>query len=249
MGDKRDDINADALGWKAEYAKSGENPQLVTVSHDTAGRSKCRSTQQLIGEGELRIGKTIKSPYSDKPGATIEQWFSLDGFLDYIRKGRVGKARPENSGELVGFDDLKSLDKKKLTSLLDSVNESVGALESAEATRLENTAGDNNKWWSICVAENLTMVQWGQIGDAQNEPGFTRKEHADEDAAVAFAEKTIKSKQKGGYVIVSGPLGEEGASGEGGSTTGKRKGTPEKKTASKKPKAATSTARTKKKKK
>merc|ERR1711957_1068155 len=61
----------------------------------------------------------------------------------------------------------------------------------------------NNKWWSMTVAGSVTLVQWGQIGDEQP-PGMSRKEHADEEAAKKFAAKTIKSKEKGGYVKCGG---------------------------------------------
>ena len=115
----------------------------------------------------------------------------------------MGKARPESSSDIVGFDDLKAADQKQLVDLLDSVNENVAALKAAPEVRYESTAGDNNKWWSMTVAGSVTLVQWGQIGDEQP-PGMSRKEHADEEAAEKFAAKTVKGKEKGGYVKCGG---------------------------------------------
>ena len=192
-------------------------PALLT------GRSKCRATKQTIEQGALRIGKEIPNPFSDKPGSTITAWYSIEGFLAYIRKGRSGKARPSEASEIEGFDALKASDKAQLVDLLDTVNENEGALAAAEETRLENTEGENNKWWSIAAAGNVTLVKWGQIGD-DADPLFSRKEHATEAAAEKFMAQKINEKEKHGYTL------------EGGGAGTKRKAKPEAKPAAKKAK-------------
>ena len=153
----------------------------------------------------------------------------------------MGKARPESSSDIVGFDDLKAADQKQLVDLLDSVNENVAALKAAPEVRYESTSGDNNKWWSMTVAGSVTLVQWGQIGDEQP-PGMSRKEHADEEAAEKFAAKTVKSKEKGGYVKCGGagapaesevlkPKGKGGAKRKAKAEPEKQEGPPAKKPA------------------
>ena len=161
-------------------------------------RSTCRGTGEKIPKGELRIGKEVKSPYSDKPGATIHLWYSLDGFVAYLAKGRTGKARPETAPGMDGFKDLKGPDKKKIEGLLEGIAAEEDQFDAVPETRIENTEGGNNKWWSVKVAGNMTLTQWGQIGDDQP-PGMSKKEHKDEKAARAFAEKTTATKCKQGY--------------------------------------------------
>ena len=64
------------------------------------------------------------------------------------------------------------------------------------ATYLENTEGDNSKFWSISITGDSTRVRYGPIG----EEGFvSEKQHKDEKAAEKFHAKMIKEKTGKGY--------------------------------------------------
>lgn len=84
---------ADALGFIAEYAKSG--------------RSTCKQCKTAIADGELRIGKLVPNPY--KAGSEMPLWYHRDCMFDNLRKGRAGKVRIYCEEDLKGFEGERSL--------------------------------------------------------------------------------------------------------------------------------------------
>jgi len=186
------------LGWAVEYAKSG--------------KSKCQVTKQLIDAGSVRIGKEVDNPF--KAGTTMKLWFAVDALFDSFRKGSVDKTRITSVDELVGFDDLKKADQKKLTSLIEAETEFRQGLAEvdADAIRLEHEK-NGGVFWSVVQNENTTRVKWGAIGESGV---VSEKEHKDEAAATKFVNTKIKEKEKGGYVRVDG-ADIEGGGGESAS--------------------------------
>eukprot|EP01104_Vermistella_antarctica_P004545 TRINITY_DN1497_c0_g1_i2.p1 TRINITY_DN1497_c0_g1~~TRINITY_DN1497_c0_g1_i2.p1 ORF type:complete len:368 (-),score=94.81 TRINITY_DN1497_c0_g1_i2:701-1747(-) len=188
-----DDKSEDARGFRVEYAKTGRS---------TCKDAKCKLP---IATGEVRIAKMVQNPYTDS-GADMPLWYHVQCVFDNLSRGRAGSKRIEVIDDLEGYADLKAGDKKSLKSRIEAVAETNDALSASDdaCDRLENTDGDNNKFWSVQVAGSKTLVKWGNIG----EEGFQQlKEHADDDAAIKFKDKMIKQKLGRGYAMISGSSG------------------------------------------
>ena len=174
-------------GWAVEYAKSG--------------KSKCQLTNELIPQGDLRIGKEVDSSF--KVGQKMTVWHMVEPLFASFKKGSSKKSRLSDVSELVGFDSLKKPDQKKIRDLIDARNAEQAEMVVAEAgaTYLEAVGSDGEKkWWSIVVVDNKTRVRWGKVGEEDN--NLSEKEHKDGAAATKFEQKMLGDKTKKGYAVV-----------------------------------------------
>jgi predicted DNA-binding WGR domain protein len=177
-----------ALRYTCEYAKSGKSYCKFSKAPN--------GSQLMIPQGDLRLGKVVKSPWCAGAGEETSLWYVPEALFRSFRMVRHSEAynRLTSADDCEGFEDLKKADKERLQRLIDDEKEFQEGLAVVDnAAYLEHEKGT---FWSIVVAGSSTRVRFGKLGEEGN---VLEKEHANEMAAEAYKEEMVKKKKTGGY--------------------------------------------------
>lgn len=185
----------DIFGYRAEYAKSG--------------RSACKHCKDKIAEKSLRVSKLVQNPFVDHE-SIMPVWFHPPCLFDNLKRGKQKRSQLTDATTIEGFDDLKPSDQALLQESVNS-QAAVGVESDTKehGIHLKNTIGDNNKYWEISLQDGpsgggtATMTRWGDNDAGLAEGNYVKKDFDIPASAVAYRDKMVKSKLKGGYEVWS----------------------------------------------
>jgi predicted DNA-binding WGR domain protein len=186
----------DIFGYKAEYAKSG--------------RSGCKHCNDKIAEKSLRVAKLVQNPFVDHE-SIMPVWFHPPCLFENLKKGKQKRSQLTDAATIEGYDSLTPADQSYLQESV-TAQGAVGTESEAkeQGIHLKNTSGENNKYWEISMQDGpggdgtATMTRWGDNDAGIGAEGNYMKKDFDTPAlAVAYRDKMVKSKLKGGYEVWS----------------------------------------------
>ncbi len=90
----------------------------IKVELSPNGRAKCKKSKVKIERGEIRIGREVKNPFTDKEDATVMYYYKVEPFFQYQLRARKATRKAEALEDFEGIDELPEKDRAVVEAAL-----------------------------------------------------------------------------------------------------------------------------------